>query len=53
MKFLLEFLCQSVFFYSIFFEDDEEGGFPYEVNIMEKLGRFGTLEIISFALYIL
>ena len=39
--------CANLYFFiASFFEDDEEGGFPYEVNIMEKLGRFGTLEQI-------
>ena len=36
--------CANLYFFlSSFFEDGEEPDFPYEVNIMEKLGRLGTL----------
>lgn len=36
--------CANLYFFlSSFFEDEEEPDFPYEVNIMEKLGRLGTL----------
>lgn len=36
--------CANLYFFlSSFFEDGEEPDFPYEVNIMEKLGRMGTL----------
>ena len=36
--------CANLYFFlSSFFEDGEEPDFPYEVNIMEKLGRQGTL----------
>ena len=36
--------CANLYFFlSSFFEDGEESDFPYEVNIMEKLGRLGTL----------
>ena len=36
--------CANLYFFlSSFFEDAEEPDFPYEVNIMEKLGRLGTL----------
>ena len=39
--------CANLYFFlSSFFEDGEEPDFPYEVNIMEKLGRLGTLEQI-------
>ena len=35
--------CANLYFFlSSFFEDGEEPDFPYEVNIMEKLGRLGT-----------
>lgn len=36
--------CANLYFFlSSFFEDGEEPDFPYEVNIMEKLGRLGNL----------
>ena len=36
--------CANLYFFlSSFFEDGEEPDFPYEVNIMENLGRLGTL----------
>lgn len=36
--------CANLYFFlSSFFEDGEEPDFPYEVNIMEKLGRLGTM----------
>ena len=36
--------CANLYFFlSSFFEDGQEPDFPYEVNIMEKLGRLGTL----------
>lgn len=36
--------CANLYFFlASFFEDEEVVGFPYEVNIMEKLGRLGTL----------
>ena len=36
--------CANLYFFlTSFFEDGEEPDFPYEVNIMEKLGRLGTL----------
>lgn len=36
--------CANLYFFlASFFEDGEEEDFPFEVNIMEKLGRFGTL----------
>ncbi len=39
--------CANLYFFlSSFFEDDGEAEFPYEVNIMEKLGRLGTMEQI-------
>lgn len=37
--------CANLYFFlASFFEDGHEEDFPYEVNIMEKLGRLGTLE---------
>ena len=36
--------CANLYFFlASFFEEGEEQDFPYEVNIMEKLGRLGTL----------
>ncbi|MEQ2426549.1 helix-turn-helix transcriptional regulator, partial [Enterocloster hominis (ex Hitch et al. 2024)] len=36
--------CANLYFFlASFFEEGEEEDFPYEVNIMEKLGRLGTL----------
>lgn len=36
--------CANLYFFlASFFEDGQEEDFPYEVNIMEKLGRLGTL----------
>lgn len=39
--------CANLYFFlASFFEDGEENDFPYEVNIMEKLGRLGTMDQI-------
>lgn len=38
--------CANLYFYTSMLFSTEESAFPYEVNIMEKLGQMGTLEQI-------
>lgn len=38
--------CANLYFYTSMLFSTDESAFPYEVNIMEKLGQMGTLEQI-------